>query len=80
MNIGQISKDDLMWKVITHMTFVLSGVLLALMDFLTVRAKTGSGQVLTGRDQSISALAASASRAVGRRPGRSAGRSWTGSP
>ena len=33
MNIGQISKEDFMWKVITHMVFVLSGVLLALMDF-----------------------------------------------
>ena len=32
-------KDELMWKVITHMTFVLSGVLLALMDYLTERAK-----------------------------------------
>ncbi|MFL5332873.1 MAG: TIGR00645 family protein [Geminicoccaceae bacterium] len=39
MNIGQISKEDLMWKVITHMTFVISGVLLALMDYLTVRSK-----------------------------------------
>lgn len=39
MNIGQIGKDDLMWKVITHMTFVFSGVLLALMDYLTVRSK-----------------------------------------
>jgi uncharacterized protein (TIGR00645 family) len=39
MNIGQISKEDLMWKVIVHMAFVVSGVLLALMDFLTDRAK-----------------------------------------
>ena len=39
MNIGQISKEDLMWKVIVHMAFVVSGVLLALMDFLTERAK-----------------------------------------
>ena len=44
MNIGQISKEDLMWKVITHMTFVLSGVLLALMDFLTVRAKPAAAK------------------------------------
>jgi uncharacterized protein (TIGR00645 family) len=42
MNIGQISKDDLMWKVITHMAFVISGVLPALMDFLTVRSKAAS--------------------------------------
>ena len=39
MNIGQISKEDLMWKVITHMVFVFSGVLLALMDYITERAK-----------------------------------------
>ena len=42
MNIGQIGKDDLMWKVITHMAFVISGVLPALMDFLTVRSKAAS--------------------------------------
>jgi uncharacterized protein (TIGR00645 family) len=39
MNIAQITKEDLMWKAIVHMTFVLSGVLLALMDYLTERAK-----------------------------------------
>ena len=39
MNIGQISKEDFMWKVITHLVFVLSGVLLALMDYITERAK-----------------------------------------
>jgi uncharacterized protein (TIGR00645 family) len=40
MNIGLLSKEDLMWKAIVHMTFVVSGVLLALMDYLTARAKT----------------------------------------
>jgi uncharacterized protein (TIGR00645 family) len=39
MNIGQISKEDLMWKVITHLVFVISGVLLALMDYITSKAK-----------------------------------------
>ena len=39
MNIGQISKEDLMWKVITHLVFVVSGVLLALMDDITSKAK-----------------------------------------
>jgi hypothetical protein len=28
-----------MWKIITHMAFVVSGVLLALMDYLPERAK-----------------------------------------
>lgn len=35
MNIGQVDKNDLMWLVIVHMTFVISGVLLALMDRIT---------------------------------------------
>lgn len=39
MNVAATSKEDLMWKVITHMTFVVSGVLLALMDYVTERAK-----------------------------------------
>jgi uncharacterized protein (TIGR00645 family) len=39
MNIGQITKEDLMWKIVTHMAFVVSGVLLALMDYLSERAK-----------------------------------------
>ena len=42
MNIGQIGKDDLMWKVITHLVFVVSGVLLALMDYITARAKAAA--------------------------------------
>ena len=39
MNIGQTTKEDLMWKILTHMAFVVSGVLLALMDYLSERAK-----------------------------------------
>ncbi len=39
MNISQMNKDDLMWLIILHMAFVLSGVLLAFMDWLTARAK-----------------------------------------
>ncbi len=34
MNIDNASKENLMWMVIVHMTFVVSGVLLALMDRL----------------------------------------------
>ncbi|MCW2236337.1 TIGR00645 family protein [Azospirillum canadense] len=34
MNIDHTNKDELMWMVIIHMTFVVSGVLLALMDRL----------------------------------------------
>ncbi|MGD9536580.1 MAG: TIGR00645 family protein [Alphaproteobacteria bacterium] len=32
MNVSQMDKNDLMWLVIVHGTFVLSGVLLAFMD------------------------------------------------
>lgn len=39
MNIEQADKTNMMWLVITHMAFVVSGVLLALMDYLTERAK-----------------------------------------
>ncbi len=39
MNNGSGSGDGLMWLVVTHMAFVTSGVLLALMDYLTARAK-----------------------------------------
>lgn len=41
MNISQVSKDDLYWLVVIHMAFVVSGVLLALMDFLINRSKSG---------------------------------------
>lgn len=34
MNLQNVSRDELMWLVIIHMTFVVSGVLLACMDRL----------------------------------------------
>lgn len=34
MNLPNVAHDELMWLVIVHMTFVVSGVLLALMDRL----------------------------------------------
>lgn len=39
MNVASIGKPDLMWQVIIHLTFVLSGVLLALMDWLSEKGK-----------------------------------------
>jgi len=39
MNISQINRDDLYWLVVVHLTFVISGVLLALMDYLVEKAK-----------------------------------------
>ena len=38
MNIHAIDKDELMWLIITHATFVTSGVLLAWMDLLVSKA------------------------------------------
>ncbi len=42
MDIANISADKLMWLVIVHITFVVSGVLLAVMDYVTaLTAKMG---------------------------------------
>ena len=38
MSIDQIDKDNLMWLLILHGTFVLSGVFLALMDYITEKS------------------------------------------
>lgn len=39
MDISKHTKEDIMWMVIIHMIFVISGVLMALMDKLAVSAK-----------------------------------------
>ena len=39
MNVGNITERDLLWMVVIHLTFVLSGVLLALMDLINAKAK-----------------------------------------
>ena len=44
MEIETANKTDLGWLVGIHMTFVISGVLLALMDFITARADAISGK------------------------------------
>lgn len=38
MDVSRVDKTDLMWLVITHMAFVISGILLALMDLFAARA------------------------------------------
>ena len=40
MNVEQTSKENLYWMLIIHVTFVVSGVLLALMDLLVEKAHT----------------------------------------
>lgn len=39
MNVGQMNKDDLLWLVIVHLTFVISGLLLAWMDHISGATK-----------------------------------------
>jgi uncharacterized protein (TIGR00645 family) len=38
MDLKEIDKENLMWLVIIHMAFVISGVLFAVMDYLTARS------------------------------------------
>ena len=44
MNIASVSKEDLMWLVIVHLTFVVSGVILAVTDLITVKAHKMGGK------------------------------------
>lgn len=39
MNIGSMSDRDIQWMIIIHVIFVVSGVMLALMDWITSKAK-----------------------------------------
>tara|TARA_E500000331_G_scaffold87365_1_gene82931 strand:- start:18979 stop:19485 length:507 start_codon:yes stop_codon:yes gene_type:complete len=39
MNMEAVNKEDLKWLLITHFAFVISGVLLALMDYCASRTK-----------------------------------------
>ncbi len=43
MNVGATNKEDLFWLVVVHMAFVVSGVLLALMDWISEKAKNAHG-------------------------------------
>jgi len=43
MNVSAVSKDDIFWLVVIHMAFVVSGVLLALMDWISEKAKGAHG-------------------------------------
>ena len=43
MNVSAVSKDDIFWLVVVHMAFVVSGVLLALMDWISEKAKSAHG-------------------------------------
>jgi uncharacterized protein (TIGR00645 family) len=46
LNVGAFQRDEIMWRVILHLTFVISGVLFALMDRLAEhKAASRNGQV-----------------------------------
>ena len=40
MDLSQISDREIFWMVVVHVVFILSGVLLALMDFMTSKSKS----------------------------------------
>ena len=40
MDLSQISDREIFWMVVVHIVFILSGVLLALMDFVTSKSKS----------------------------------------
>ena len=40
MDLSQVSDREIYWMVIVHLLFILSGVLLALMDFITSKSKS----------------------------------------
>ncbi len=44
MNIKNTPENELMWMVIVHLTFVVSGVMLAVMDLITVKAHKMGGK------------------------------------
>lgn len=43
MNVQAVAKEDIFWLVVVHMAFVVSGVLLALMDWISEKAKSAHG-------------------------------------
>jgi uncharacterized protein (TIGR00645 family) len=43
MNVGNVPEDQIRWQVIIHLSFVASGVFLALMDWLVGRAHAAGG-------------------------------------
>jgi uncharacterized protein (TIGR00645 family) len=43
MNVGNVPEEQIRWQVIIHVAFVVSGVFLALMDWLVERAHDAGG-------------------------------------
>ena len=45
MNVKQVPPEEIKWMIIIHVVFVFSGVMLAAMDAIAVRAKAGKKKV-----------------------------------
>ena len=58
MDLKVIDKENLMWLVIIHMAFVISGVLFAVMDYLTARSHAVMLQAEAAHEAALAQAAA----------------------
>jgi uncharacterized protein (TIGR00645 family) len=58
MDLKEIDKENLMWLVIIHMAFVISGVLFAVMDYLTARSHAVMLQAEAAHEAALAQAAA----------------------
>ncbi|MBU6156946.1 MAG: TIGR00645 family protein [Alphaproteobacteria bacterium] len=64
MDLKEIDKENLMWLVIIHMAFVISGVLFAVMDYLTARSHAVMLQAEAAHEAALAQAAAIKAAAV----------------
>jgi uncharacterized protein (TIGR00645 family) len=64
MDLKQIDKENLLWLVIIHMAFVISGVLFAVMDYLTARSHAVMLQAEAAHEAALAQAAAIKAAAV----------------
>jgi uncharacterized protein (TIGR00645 family) len=64
MDLKVIDKENLMWLVIIHMAFVISGVLFAVMDYLTARSHAVMLQAEAAHEAALAQAAAIKAAAV----------------
>jgi uncharacterized protein (TIGR00645 family) len=64
MDLKVIDKENLMWLVIIHMAFVISGVLFAVMDYLTARSHAVMLQAEAAHEAAMAQAAAIKASAV----------------
>jgi uncharacterized protein (TIGR00645 family) len=58
MDLKEIDKENLMWLVVIHMAFVISGVLFAVMDYLTARSHAVMLQAEAAHEAALAQAAA----------------------